>query len=187
MMKVKKQMRELLAKLREAENNVRAAIAEENDELAANAMEDVRKIRVRIEALKELESSEPEGGVRLGDDVAPHTGAWIETSGNSKATLHRSVVAERSTPTYTSAPPKSGSFPWLSRQRSIGIYPSSFWSTQIFMFFVKKFLILRGSSSASFKSARSERTPHSVAATKGFALAHTRSSFGSSSGSSWAM
>src|SRR5690606_6456609 len=61
-------MRELLAKLREAENNVRAAIAEENDDLAAKAMEDVRKIRARIEALKELEGSEPEGGVRLGDD-----------------------------------------------------------------------------------------------------------------------
>jgi len=65
---VNKQMRELLAKLREAEERVRAAIAEENDDLATKAMEDVRRIRARIEALKELESSEPEGGVRLGDD-----------------------------------------------------------------------------------------------------------------------
>src|SRR5690606_4991650 len=66
--KVNKQMRELLAKLREAEERVRAAIAEENDDLATKAMEDVRKIRARIEALKELEGAEPEGGVRLGDD-----------------------------------------------------------------------------------------------------------------------
>lgn len=63
-----KQLRELYAKLREAEQNVRAAIAEENDELAEKAMNDVRKLRTRIEALKELDDIEPEGGMRMGDE-----------------------------------------------------------------------------------------------------------------------
>lgn len=49
-------MRELLAKLQEAEQNARLAIGEGDDQAAEAAMNDVRTYRKRIEALKELEA-----------------------------------------------------------------------------------------------------------------------------------
>src|SRR5690606_26238312 len=53
-------MRELLAKLQEAEQNARLAIGEGDDAAAEAAMNDVRSLRKRIDALKELDA---DGGV----------------------------------------------------------------------------------------------------------------------------
>lgn len=69
-----KLLRELYAKLREAEDNVRAAIAEGNDELAEAAMADVRKISSRIDTVKELERHDDgfDAGVQVaGEEEAP--------------------------------------------------------------------------------------------------------------------
>ena len=69
-----KLLRELYAKLREAEDNVRAAIAEGNDELAEAAMADVRKISSRIDKVKELERHDDgfDAGVQVaGEEEAP--------------------------------------------------------------------------------------------------------------------
>lgn len=65
-------MRELLAKLQEAEQNARLAIGEGDDAAAETAMNDVRTYRKRIEALKELDADgDAAGGKRIdgGDDT----------------------------------------------------------------------------------------------------------------------
>lgn len=68
-----KWLRELYAKLSDAEQQARAAIAEGNDEVAETAMAEVRKIRSRIDALKELDRHDDgfEAGVQVAGEEEP--------------------------------------------------------------------------------------------------------------------
>src|SRR5690606_33657950 len=92
-------------------------------------------------------------------------------------TLDKSVVADKSTPTYASNPVIAGnSFVPHAAHRSVGMNACSRLLIQTYMFLVRKSSILSGFSNASRNFARRFSKPSGYDAAIGFGLSHTRSS-----------